>query len=57
MINTAYATVISIPTDFVSSTLSTASDFFSDLSPITVVIVGILIATAVIEILIGAVKK
>lgn len=41
-------TVITLPTDLVSGISTTASGFVSDLNPVVTLILGILLATAVV---------
>lgn len=50
-------TIIALPTGFVASTTATASDFFNDLSPYTILIVGVLLAVVVVEIIIGSLRR
>lgn len=48
--------IFTIPNNFVASTTAIMSDVFTDLSPIIVLIVGVLLAVVVIEIIIHAIR-
>lgn len=50
-------TIITLPSGFVASTTATMSDLFSDLSPYLILIIGVLLASLVISIVIGALKS
>jgi len=50
-------TIITLPTDFVSSITGYIGILITDLSPYLTLILGILLAVLVIDILIGAIKK
>lgn len=49
-------TIIALPSNFVASTTATMSDFFGDLSPITILVVGVLLGVVAFEIIINAIR-
>jgi hypothetical protein len=49
--------MIDLPVDFVSDITANASAFMADLSPYATLIIGVILATLVLTILIGAIKK
>ena len=49
--------IITLPTDFVSTTTSNASTMLTDLSPIVTLILGILLAVTVIGVILGFFHK
>jgi len=51
-----FLSIISLPANFVASTTESMSTFFTDLAPITMLILGIILAVTVIEIIIGALR-
>jgi len=58
LISTAYATsTFVLPDGFATSIWSQASDIFGTLSPVVILIVSVLVATLIIEIVIGALRK
>jgi hypothetical protein len=50
-------TIISLPSNFVASTTAMMSDFFSDLSPITILIISVLLGALIIDIVVGALHR
>jgi len=46
--------MINLPSDFATSTLTTAGTTLSGISPLLYVVVGVLLAVAVVALLIGA---
>lgn len=50
-------TVITLPENFTTSLLSVTSDFFTDLAPVTVIIMGVILSVLIVTILINALKK
>jgi hypothetical protein len=50
-------TIISLPSNFVTSTTAMMSDFFSDLSPITILIISVLLGALIIDIVVGALHR
>lgn len=49
-------TILALPNNFVASTTETMSQLFTDLSPITILIMGILLVAVLLSILIGTLK-
>jgi hypothetical protein len=49
--------IITLPTDFVTQTTANATSMLSDLSPVTTLILGVLLAVTVIGIILGFFHK
>jgi len=49
-------TIITLPSNFLASTTAVMSDLFTDLSPITVLIIGTLLLALILSIVIGAIR-
>jgi hypothetical protein len=49
--------IISLPTDFVTGITANAGTIFTDLSPVTMLIVGVLLGVLVISFIIHAIKS
>jgi hypothetical protein len=48
--------IISLPTDFVSNITANAGTLFTDLAPVTTLIVGVLLGTLVIAFIVNAIR-
>ena len=46
-------TIINLPADFATTTIGYVSQIFSDLSPIIILVIGVLLALVAVEILLG----
>ena len=49
--------MITLPANFTGDIITSASAFFANFAPYITLIIGILLATVVVEIIIGAIKK
>jgi len=45
--------IINLPSDFATTTLAYVSQIFSDLSPVIILVIGVLLALVAVEILLG----
>lgn len=51
-----FYSIIIIPPEFVASTTAIMGELFSDLSPIIILIIGVLLAVVAIEIIVHAIR-
>lgn len=51
-----FFSIITLPANFVSDIGTNASDLLTDLSPITTLIIGVLLGVIVLQIIIGAIR-
>lgn len=49
--------IITIPSNFTDSTTANASAFFSDLAPITTLVVGVMLAATAIYLILGFFRR
>lgn len=49
--------IITIPSNFAASTTAVSSELFTDLTPIIVLILGVVLVAVVVEIILSAIRK